>query len=250
MTMSPGTRALPALAVAILLFAALTVGCKDDATNPGGVPPSTDTKPAPPSPTANKSGMRFVTVNAATAAKGQASYAGCAGCHGAKAEGKTGLAPRLASESFLAAASDEFLINTIKNGRAGTTMIPWKNTFKDDEIENIVAWLRHTTPSEPAELNNAPLKGSAENGEKLYREICSACHGRSGAGFQETANGTGIGRKGFLDGASNGFIRYIAKNGKSQTAMRPFDLKAKTAVANLSDQEIDDVVAHLRKSAW
>jgi mono/diheme cytochrome c family protein len=248
--MSSGNRALTGLAIIAILAAALAVGCKDDAKKPGGTPPPTGTKPTPPTPDAKKGGMRFVTVNAANAAKGQASYAGCAGCHGAKAEGKTGIAPRLASKSFLAAASDEFLIDTIKNGRAGTTMIPWKNSFKDEEIQNIIAWLRHTTPSEPVKLNNAPLKGDAANGEKLYRDICSACHGRSGAGFQETANGTGIGRKGFLDGASNGFIRYIAKNGKDQTAMRPFDLKAKTAVANLTDQEIDDVIAHLRKSAW
>lgn len=248
--MSPENRMLTAVTMGIVLVAALAVGCKDDPKKAGA--PSTDTKTPPPTtPDAAKAGgMRFVTVNAATAAKGQANFGACAGCHGANAEGKIGIAPRLASESFLAAASDEFLIGTIKNGRQGTTMIPWGNTLKDEDMHNIVAWLRHTTPSEPVELNNAPLAGNAENGEKLFREICSACHGRSGAGFQETANGTGIGRKSFLDSASDGFIRYIAKNGKSQTAMRPFDLKAKTAVANLTDQEIDDVIAHLRKNAW
>lgn len=247
--MSPGKQVCAWTAVLVVALA-LVAGCDDNAKKPTGPKPTTKGKPAPPAPAVKKAGLRHVTVNAATAAKGQAAYAVCAGCHGAKAEGKVGIAPRLASKSFLAAASDDFLIGTIQNGRTGTTMIAWKDTLKKGDAENIVAWLRHTTPSDPAELNTAPLKGDAANGEKLYREICSACHGRSGGGFMETANGTGIGRKAFLDSASNGFIRYIAKNGKDQTAMRPFDLKAKTAVANLTDQEIDDVITHLRKSAW
>ncbi len=80
--------------------------------------------------------------------------------------------------------------------------------------------------------------------------MCSGCHGRSGAGYQETANGTGIGRKGFLDSASNGFIRYIVSHGKSQTKMRGFAAKNITAVANLSHQEIEDTIAYLRANAW
>ncbi len=80
--------------------------------------------------------------------------------------------------------------------------------------------------------------------------MCSGCHGRSGAGYQETANGTGIGRKAFLDAASNGFIRYIVSYGKSQTKMRGFASKNITAVANLSDQEIEDTIAYLRANAW
>ncbi len=201
-------------------------------------------------PAAVKSKSRTIEVTAAKAAEGKTLYATCAGCHGAEGEGKVGTAPRLASKSFLAAASDEMLVKVIAEGRTGTTMIPWKTTYKPAQIEAIVAYLRTQTPSEPITLDEKPLAGDAEKGAEVFSSICSACHGRTGGGYQETASGTGIGRKGFLDGTSDGFLRYIIKNGKDQTAMRPFDKKAKTAVANLTDAEIENVIAHLRKSAW
>ena len=66
----------------------------------------------------------------------------------------------------------------------------------------------------------------------------------------ESANGTGIGRAGFLDSVSNGYLRYVIKHGKSSTPMRPFAAGSKVAVANLSDSQIEDVIAFLRAGAW
>jgi hypothetical protein len=66
----------------------------------------------------------------------------------------------------------------------------------------------------------------------------------------ESANGTGIGRKSFLNSVSNGFIRYLTNHGKSHTPMRPFAYDSKVAVANLTGQQIEDVIAFLRSSAW
>ncbi len=195
------------------------------------------------------SDMRTFTVNAEKAKKGKADFVACAGCHGAEGEGKSGIAPRLNSTTFLAAASDAFLFNTIKNGRSGTTMIPWGGSFKDDQIENIVVYLRSSFKTEAATLDESPLKGNEEEGKKLYSDICSACHGSSGAGYQETANGTGIGRMGFLEKTTNGFVRYLAKHGKTGTAMKPM-IGAKTAVSNLTETEIDSVIKYLRSQAW
>jgi mono/diheme cytochrome c family protein len=193
---------------------------------------------------------RWVESSARSIELGRASYGTCMGCHGADAAGRIGIGPRIASKSYLAAASDDFLIQTIKNGRAGTTMVPWAAVLNDEQIQALVAYLRSLHPVEPAKLNESKLEGVPENGEKIYRSICSGCHGRSGAGYQETANGTGIGRKVFLDSAGNGFIRYIVNHGKTQTKMRGFSVKNATAIANLSDQEIDDTIAYLRANAW
>ncbi len=129
-------------------------------------------------------------------------------------------------------------------------MIAWEQILKDEQVTALIAYLRSLDPVEPAVLDESELKGVADNGERIFRAVCSGCHGRSGAGYQETANGTGIGRKAFLDSASNGFIRYIVSYGKSQTKMRGFASKNITAVANLSDQEIDDTIAYLRANAW
>ncbi len=181
---------------------------------------------------------------------GKATYGMCMGCHGQDAAGRIGIGPRIASKTYLAAASDDFLARTIKQGRSGTTMIPWENVLNDQQVEALIAFLRSRHPVEPAVLDESKLEGAVENGERIFRSVCSGCHGRSGAGYQETANGTGIGRKAFLDSASNGFIRYIVSYGKSQTKMRGFASKNLTAVVNLSDQEIDDTIAYLRANAW
>ena len=113
-----------------------------------------------------------------------------------------------------------------------------------------MAFLRSLNETDPAPLDESPNRGDATKGATLFREICSACHGRTGAGYQETANGTGIGRKAFLDEASDGFLRYIIRHGKSDTAMRGFATGDPIAVANLTDDDIENVIAYLRANAW
>lgn len=199
---------------------------------------------------AEENKARWVESSPRSVELGKASFGTCMGCHGEDATGRIGIGPRIASESYLAAASDDFLVQTIKNGRAGTTMIPWSSILSDEQIHALVSYLRSLHPVEPAALDESKLEGLPANGEKIFRSICSGCHGRSGAGYQETANGTGIGRKAFLDSASNGFIRYIINHGKTLTKMRGFSPKGPTAIANLSAQEIEDTIAYLRANAW
>ena len=194
--------------------------------------------------------VRSVEVSTRAVATGKVLFGTCAACHGREAQGRIGVGPRIASDSYLAAASDDFLLQTIREGREGTTMVAWKDRFNDSQIEGLVAYLRSLHDVEPAKLDESPLRGDTANGAKVFRSICSGCHGRGGAGYQETANGTGIGRRAFLDSVSNGFLRYIITHGKDQTAMRGFSVESKTAVANLTEQEIDDTIAYLRESSW
>ena len=207
-------------------------------------------KPGDAADPAGDSDARWVESSPRAIELGKATFATCMGCHGPDAAGRIGIGPRIASKSYLAAASDDFLVRTIKQGRMGTTMVPWGAVLGDEQIEALVAYLRSLSPVAPATLNETQLVGDSGNGEIIFRNICSGCHGRSGAGYQETANGTGIGRKAFLDSASNGFIRFIVGQGKTQTKMRGFAADNITAVANLSDQEIDDTIAYLRANAW
>lgn len=194
--------------------------------------------------------MRWIATSAENVNKGKMFFAACGACHGTQGEGRQGIGPRLNSKTFLAAASDDFLMRTISKGRAGTTMIPWGASYQPDVIESIIAYIRSLNPVPAATLNESPLAGDVTRGQALYASICAACHGRTGAGYQETANGTGIGRAAFLNEVSNGYLRYIIKHGKSGTKMRPFDKKSKVAVANLTDQQIDDVIAYLRSQSW
>lgn len=236
-------RVSTALAMPMVAIFAM-VGCADSADEPEAASAVATSGPAAPAQ------MRTIESSAELVAQGQALFAGCAGCHGAQGEGRIGTGPSLNSETFLAASSDQFLIDTISNGRAGTTMIPWSGSYSPEQIEGIVAYIRSMNETAPAELDESPLEGDAAAGALTYNGICAACHGRTGAGYQETANGTGIGRRAFLDSATNGYLRYLIHNGKTNTMMQPFDEASRTAVANLTDQEIDNVIVHLRTSAW
>ncbi|MEZ4340445.1 MAG: c-type cytochrome [Sandaracinaceae bacterium] len=195
--------------------------------------------------------MRTIEVTEAAAQAGAAVYAAnCVPCHGADGEGRLGIGPRLNSETFLAAASDGYLLRTIGRGRTGTTMPAWGPTLERQEVESVIAYMRNWQDVEPAELNDDACEGDAEAGAARFREICAACHGLGGAGYQETSNGTGIGRSAFLADVSNGYLRYIVEHGKSNTPMRPFGRPEATAVANLTPDDIENVIAHLRASAW
>jgi mono/diheme cytochrome c family protein len=218
-------------------------GCKEDAADK----PADDPAAAGAVETMAK---RHVELTPDRVKNGRAAFGACMGCHGEKAEGRIGIGPRLASESFLAAAGDDFLLNNIRNGRAGTTMVAWKESYSEEQMKALVAYLRSLQPVPAAKLDESPLKGDVEEGAKLFRNICSGCHGRNGGGYQETANGTGIGRKVFLDKASDGFLRHVIHAGKTHTAMRGFAGDDPMAVANLTDQQIDNIIAYLRSNAW
>ena len=75
------------------------------------------------------------------AAQGATVYAAqCASCHGAKGEGGAGTA--LGNAVFLATASDAFLQDTIRHGRSGTPMVGFADVLSDQEIGDVVAFLR------------------------------------------------------------------------------------------------------------
>lgn len=230
---------------------ALAASCKSGGKESGSAGPA-DPADKPPNklqgPVA--ADMRTVKSDPKMIEEGKTLFATCAGCHGQDGKGVLGTGPALNSKTFLAAASDDYLVRTIEKGRAGTTMVPWGGQLSRDQIYSVVSYIRSWQDVEPAELNEDELAGDEAAGSKLFREICAGCHGRSGAGYMETSNGTGIGRAGFLAQVSNGYLRYIIKNGKSQTKMRPFREGSKVAVANLTDEQIEDVIFYLRRTGW
>lgn len=70
----------------------------------------------------------------------------CAGCHGVAGHG--GVAPELANPVFQKAATDEFIVTTIRNGRQRTAMpsfqpqVPGARSLTDAELGDLLAFLR------------------------------------------------------------------------------------------------------------
>ncbi len=187
------------------------------------------------------------TASPSTLQKGKELYdENCAACHQADAIGLPGLAPSLTNPELLSIASDKFLEGTIRDGREDTGMPPFAHLGRTD-VRAIVAYLRShaTLPNRAEEVDAQPeARGDPRLGKTWYMNICSTCHGTSGDGYESEGAGTAIGLPGFLDKASDGFIRENIKKGRSNTRMRAF--QGPEGLANLSDQEIDDVIVYLR----
>jgi cytochrome c oxidase cbb3-type subunit 3 len=68
----------------------------------------------------------------------------CAGCHGMN--GRGGMAPEIGNPVFQRAASDEFILRTMRNGRIGTAMPAFQRNdapvFSDQDIADVLAYLR------------------------------------------------------------------------------------------------------------
>lgn len=75
------------------------------------------------------------------AARGEAVYEEhCKSCHGTRTE--RGNALHLANATLLAAASDAFLRHAVVRGRPGTPMPAFNGVLRDDEIDDVVAFVR------------------------------------------------------------------------------------------------------------
>ncbi len=186
----------------------------------------------------------------ATLKKGKALFVeNCQVCHQADAIGQPGVAPSLTNPELLDAASDKFFASTIRDGREDTGMPPFAHLGRRD-IRAVVAYLRshEVRPNQAAAIDGQPdSHGDPRLGKLWYDNICSTCHGVAGDGYEAGGTGTAIGLPGFLGKVSDGFLRETIKKGRSNTRMLSFQGPA--ALANLSDQEIDDVIVYLRQLA-
>ena len=187
------------------------------------------------------------TASPAMLAEGAAQFEeNCQPCHQADAIGEPGLAPSLTNPELLGIASDKFFMATIRDGREDAGMPPF-DFLGRSTVRAIVAYLRsHTTLPNRAEAVDAQpdSHGDPRLGKQWYDNICSTCHGVGGDGYLAGGTGTAIGLSGFLDKASDGFIRETIKHGRANTRMMAFQGPA--GLANLSDQEIDDIIVYLR----
>lgn len=188
-----------------------------------------------------------VNVDMALAKKGEGLYnQNCVFCHQPDAIGKPGFAPSLTNKEFLSVASNKFLMGTIRDGRPGTGMPPFSHLGRS-QVEAIVAYLRSHAklPDVSASVDaQAESHGDPRLGELWFHQICSTCHGTYGDGYSAGSTGTAIGKAGFLNKVTDGFIRYTVIKGRTNTRMLGF--KGPQAMANLTDAEIEDIIAYLR----
>ncbi|MFT4927487.1 MAG: mono/diheme cytochrome c family protein [Phenylobacterium sp.] len=189
----------------------------------------------------------YATADEQLIQRGKTLYSqNCVFCHQADAIGKPGMAPSLTNPQLLSIASDKFLMTTIRDGRAGTSMPPYGHLGRKG-ISEIVAYLRshQTLPNRAAEVDaQRAAQGDPRKGQLWFDDICATCHGVKGDGYLAGGSGTAIGKPGFLSKASDGFIRETIKHGRENTRMLPF--AGPEGLANLNPQEIEDIISYMR----
>ncbi len=195
-----------------------------------------------------------VTAIAADASRGKEINGVCAGCHGDYGQGgKRGEYPRLAGQQtrYLTEQLRAFRART----RSNIPMFPYtqERELPDQDIEDVAEYLSSielpTTPPDFKDSDDALTRllamekvmiiprseGNLENGRRIYREECLACH-------RDT--GRGRGRFPMLVGQYTNYLMrqvasYLAKD-------RPHDGKELEGVLNtLSTEDVRDVMAYL-----
>lgn len=174
--------------------------------------------------------------------------ANCMACHQEGGTGKAGFAPSIRNRDFLAIASDDFILDTVRKGRPGTAMVQ-RPDLKDHVLKDIIAYLRSLDVANAVKVEvdlakNHAASGKADAGQEKYAVYCASCHGEKGAGYVAGGSGPGIGLAGFLGAASDDYIFQTLKIGRIGTAMRPFI--GAGGLANLSEQDAFDIIAYLR----
>jgi len=180
----------------------------------------------------------------AHAQDGAAIYARyCALCHGDNREGYAAdEAPSLRSPELMGAASGSYLWTAISYGRPGTPMAAFEDSqggpLSHDAQHALVDWLMEESGVEWDPVVDTPVLGDATLGEVVYGTRCADCHGQQGEG----GTGTALANRVFLATASDSFLHYTIKNGRTGTPMQAYS-------SVLTDTEINDVVAFLRSRA-
>ncbi len=184
------------------------------------------------------------------AANGAALYAAnCAVCHGPRGEGRVGAT---LSDVFVTIAPDEFLKETISQGRPGTFMPAWSQAYggplTDAEIADIIAYIESwgTTveppapapPRPPQEIPPVPeVSGDPNAGYTIFHTNCVACHGEQGQGrIGATLTTT------FAAIEPGAFVIETIRRGVAGSLMPPF---AQAYGGPLTDAEINDVAAYV-----
>jgi putative heme-binding domain-containing protein len=107
--------------------------------------------------------------------EGMAAFrANCAYCHGMDAKGARG--PDLTN--VFNGRTEEGLYRLVRSGIPGTEMPPANVFLQEPDTWKTLMYLRTLAAPAPTE----PLRGNAENGEKIFRQRCASCHRVNGTG--------------------------------------------------------------------
>jgi sulfur oxidation c-type cytochrome SoxX len=186
----------------------------------------------------------------------------CSRCHGEGGNGKGMIAlyldpaPRdLSKPSFMNSKPQERFFQSIKEGIAGTSMPAWGRALNDEQIHGLLAYIQQNFVKEPRKQlrwRNVPESNpvatgdqSVKQGEQIFLQRCTGCHGRKADG--KGANSLDIlprprnlRNSDFMNSVSDRRLMESILYGVQGTAMPPW------IDYGLTQNDIGNVVNYLR----
>lgn len=174
----------------------------------------------------------------------------CAACHGPGGEGMRypGMPafPAITNPDFLALASDEFITQTVQQGRPGRRMPAWgekEGGLRSREIAEVVTYIRRSGGVK-AVADRKPrrwIQADATEGRRLFAAYCASCHGKQGEGGE----GPALNNQVLLATASDTYLTETIRRGRRGTSMGGF-VSSSTVRPGLPGPEIESIVAFIR----
>lgn len=173
----------------------------------------------------------------------------CAVCHGPTGEGRVGAE---LNDVFAGIDVDEFLRQTISEGRPGTFMPTWGQEnggpLSEQDIDDIIAYIETwgsgtvpvATPQHPPAEDIPPVPevdGDPNLGAIVFAENCVACHGESGEGrIGETL------AKEFSGVEPGAYVISVVTEGIENTLMPPWGMENG---GPLTEDDVQNVAAYV-----
>jgi len=165
----------------------------------------------------------------------------CLTCHGK--EGMGGVAVALNQEGLLRRADEQFILETLINGRRNAGMPGWyvlEDGMLKDLLALFISWGMNPSLNRTIDLPEADL----EQGALRFHFLCSRCHGE----FGEGDTGPAIINPDFLAAASDRFLYETIAQGRAHTAMFGWSADLYNQ-EKLVRQDISNIIAFMRTSA-
>jgi cytochrome c oxidase cbb3-type subunit 3 len=147
----------------------------------------------------------------------------CSSCHEAKGKGrdyKSGKfgVPAISNPDFQAVASLDMISFAINEGRGGRHMPSWRSRhsgLRDSELIDLIIHVRQWREKSPSWEQIEAASFNTIEGENLYNQYCSTCHGKDRSG----GIGLNLNNNSFLSLVTDQFLYLTLTKGRSNTAM-------------------------------